>query len=156
MKRAPHPRRLATPSGGAGAPGALVLYQQGPPRRACTALALLPSDDPAALTLPGEHDVLRELRLAFVPGSSSGGGGGGGTDATAGALAPLVSELYGLALLTAAHFALLWGGCAGGGGGGGAGGPPSTAHLPLHAYFASGMLRLLRLLCRQARRAQHS
>lgn len=134
--------RLATPNNLPG--GGRVVFQPAGPggQPSAATLALLPSDDPGALVLPGEHDTLRTLQLAFV--------GSGGSGRVAEAHHKVAAELYGLAVLSAAHFLLLWGTCTAPTGlrvpavGGGA---PPSAHLPLHAYLVERMLALLRALC---------
>ncbi len=88
------------------------------------------------------------MELCFVGGTHSRGSQGSGSSTEEGLAA--AKELYGLSLLNAAHFGLLWGSCTAPGGprAGGGGGLPATAHLPLHSYLAERMLGLVCRLCR--------
>jgi hypothetical protein len=108
-------------------------------------LALLPSDDPASLTLPGEHDIARALELRFLGRARANGESSGTEEQMA-----VARELHALSVVNAACFTLLWGSCTMPGGlraGGGHGGSPATAHLPFHAYLAGRLLGLICLLC---------
>ena len=104
-------------------------------------MLLLPGDDPAMLTLPGEHDTMRLLRLDLVASGCSSEHLGAQQ-----ALLERVQELQALALLNAAHYSLLYGSCTAPAGLRGGTGPPVAAHLPFHAALVGRLLSLLLLI----------
>ncbi len=138
--------RLGTPSSLPG--GWRVVSEQHGQQGTSATVLLLPGDDPALLTLPGEHDTVRLLRLDLV---ASGGTSGEGSEhlGQQQAVLELVQELSSLALLNAAHYSLLYGSCTAPAGLRVGTGPPVAAHLPFHAALASRLLSLVLLAGRR-------